>query len=160
MKYFKVPAMCAGFMILLACSEEREVKPLTYTKIFTGETQKTWVVEQVLVKKVGQNDQEIQLSQCEADDRYTFKADEVRTYEISNGGIRCDEEEEDVYVEHTWSFVNAGAVLNIAMPRLFGNFIVPFIVREVNKSKMVLEIYANAENTISYQIILKAVEEQ
>lgn len=145
---------------LFSCTEDPEVKPLTYTQIFSGKTFKTWVIEQVLVKKAGAPDQEITFSLCEKDDRYTFYADGEKSYVITNGGIKCDPEEPDEYVRHTWSFVNAGAVLNIALPRLFGNFIVPFIVKKAEKTRMVLEIYANQENTISYQVHLKSVEEK
>jgi hypothetical protein len=158
MKYLNVLLLAGS--ILASCSEELEVKPLTYTKVFTGETQKSWVIETILVKKTGFADQVITLDFCERDDRYTFFANEERAFVVTNGAFKCDPDEADTYVEDSWSFVNAGAVLNIAMPRLFGNFIVPFIVREVNKEKMVLEIFANAENTISYQIILDAVNEQ
>lgn len=158
----RLPALI--FVLILAlqssCSEEREVKPLTYTKIFTGETEKTWAVEAVYVKKTGQADREISLAPCEQDDLYTFKADEERSFIIRNGGLFCDEGEGDIYVEYTWSFVNAGAVLNIPVPRIFGNFVVPFIVMEATKSRLVLEIFADAENTISYQVVFRVVKEE
>jgi hypothetical protein len=149
------------FTLLCGCSEEREVKPFTYTKIFTGETEKTWLLEQVLVKKAGTADQPLDFSQCELDDRYTFKADEVRTFVVSNGLTVCEESEDPGdYVVDSWSFVNTGAVLSIAVPRVFGDFILPFIVREATKDRIVLEIFADQENTISYQLVMKSVSEQ
>lgn len=152
--------MLLALLILLSCSEEKQVTPLTYPRVFTGEKQKTWVIDRVLVRKKGTADQPIDLSLCELDDRYTFKADEERSFVITNGAIKCEDTEEDIYVEHFWSFVNAGAVLSIAMPRLFGNFIVPFIVMEATKDRLVLEIFADQENTISYQVVMRSIGEQ
>ncbi|HYC86634.1 MAG TPA: hypothetical protein VEB86_15485 [Chryseosolibacter sp.] len=146
--------------VITSCSEDVEVKPFTYSKVFTGENEKTWIIEQIAVKKQGTPDQYFQLDLCERDDRYTFFANEERAYTISNGALKCFSDEEDVYVEHTWSFVNAGAVLNIAIPRVFGNFVVPFIVTKATKTEMVLEIFANAENTISYEITMKSISEK
>jgi hypothetical protein len=145
--------------VLISCSEEKEVKPFTYTKVFTGENSKTWVIEEVVVKKIGQADQEIELESCEKDDRYTFNADEEKSFVITNGNNKCDPAEEDEYVRDTWSFVNAGSAMNFAVPRIFGFYIIPFIVKEVNDSSLVVEVYADLENTISYQITFKAVDE-
>lgn len=144
----------------MACTEDKEITPFTYTQVFSGKTQKTWAIDEVLVKKNGESFSEIELSTCEKDDRYIFKADPEKSYLITNGASSCDENEEDTYVENNWSFINSGAVLTIAIPRIFGFFLIPFIVKEATKDKMVLEIYANQENTISYQITMKAIAEQ
>ena len=77
-----------------------------------------------------------------------------------NQRLEEGEEPEGVYAEATWSFVNSGATLTIPIPRIFGNFYIPFIVREVTKDRMELEIFADQENTISYQIIMRSVDEQ
>lgn len=148
-----------------SCSEQKEIKPLTYTKIFSGAKQKTWVLEKAFEKKNGVVFQEINFASCEIDDQYTFYANDEKKYEITNGSAACpaqnpDEPEEDILVDHTWSFVNASATLSIAIPRVFGYFIVPFTVKEATKDRMVLEIFANVENTITYEIHFKAVKEE
>ena len=158
----------AGFMLLLiltSCKEDNEVTPYTYSQIFSGEKQKTWVVEDVLEAKVGEEGISFEFPPCMLDDRYTFKADSERSFIVDNGSAPCavgegEDPEEDVYVEATWSFVNSGAVLTIPIPRIFGNFYIPFTVREVSSNRMVLEIFADQEATISYQVVMTSVDEQ
>jgi hypothetical protein len=156
----RIPIFAVIAVLAFSCSEDPEVIPLTYTKVFSGENEKTWVIDKVLVRKDGEEEQEFEFFPCELDDRYTFKADEQRTFTVSNGNIKCEDETEDIYVDDTWSFVNSGAVLTIAVPRIFGNFYIPFIVKEVTKDRLVLDIYADAENTISYRIVMRSVSEQ
>jgi hypothetical protein len=158
MKPISIIAVVA--LIVFSCTEDPEVTPLTYTKVFTGETEKTWVVDQVLVRKDGEAEQAFDFLPCELDDKYTFKANDERSFVVSNGTLKCEDETEDIYVDDTWSFVNSGAVLTIAVPRIFGNFYIPFIVKEVTKDRMVLDVYADAENTISYRIVMRSVSEQ
>jgi hypothetical protein len=158
----------AGIILVLAaisCKEENEATPYTYSKIFSGENQKTWVIQEVREAKVGEDPINFDFASCELDDRYTFKADDEKSFVVDNGNSSCpvdegQDPEEDVYAEATWSFVNSGAVLTIPIPRIFGNFYVPFTVREITSSRMVLEIFADQGNTISYQVVMKSVAEE
>ena len=152
-------------LIAIGCTEENTPTPYTYSKVFSGENQKTWVVSELLITKIGEETQSYDLSTCERDDRYTFKADREKSFIVDNGSVKCAVEEgetpeEDVYVEASWAFANSGATLTIPIPRIFGNFYIPFYVREITSNRMVLEIFADQENTISYQVIMTVVEEK
>jgi hypothetical protein len=161
----KFLAACLFAVASISCTEENTATPFNYSKVFSGENQKTWVVTDLLITKIGEETQSYELDPCERDDRYTFKADVEKSFIVDNGNSACpvedgEEPEEDIYVEATWSFVNSGATLTIPIPRIFGNFYIPFIVREVTSTHMVLEIFADQDNTISYQVVMNAVDEQ
>jgi hypothetical protein len=156
-KYFVI-VLCSFFAF--SCSEEKEPTPYTYTQVFAGKTKKTWALDKVFVKKQGASDSQITLENCEKDDRYVFYANEEKKYEIYNGSTKCVADEDDLMVDHFWTFVNAGAAMTIAVPRIFGDFLIPFIVTEANESSMVLEVFANEENTISYELHFRAIDEE
>jgi hypothetical protein len=143
----------------LSCSEEVKPTPLTYTKVFTGQTSKTWSIDKVLVRKIGQDDQPVTLSTCERDDRYIFYANDERLFEVDNGRLSCDATEKQTLVSYTWSFSNSNASLQMVVPHFFGNYIIPFIVTKATSSDMVLEVFADEKNTISYVFYFKLVNE-
>jgi hypothetical protein len=146
-------------LIVLSCSESEAPTPFTYTQVFTGANSKTWTVDKVLIRKIGQDDQAVSLSSCEKDDRYTFYANDERLYEVDNGRIPCEEGENQNLVSYTWAFSNANASLTMVIPHFFENYVIPFVVKKASKSEMILEIFADDKNTISYVFYFKSVSE-
>jgi hypothetical protein len=142
-----------------ACTEEVKPTPFTYTQVFTGESSKTWALDKVLLRKVGQDDQTVGLSSCEKDDRYIFYANEERLFEVDNGRFTCDDTEEQTLVSYTWAFTNTNATLQMVVPHVFGDYFIPFIVTKATSNEMVLEIFADEKNTISYVLYFKSVKE-
>src|SRR4051812_22917334 len=103
-KRISVQWVLSLFMLgALSCSEEVKPTPFTYTHVFTGQNSKTWSLDKVLLKKTGQDDQQITLSSCEKDDRYIFYANGERLFEVDNGRTSCDATEEQTLVSYTWS---------------------------------------------------------
>jgi hypothetical protein len=148
------------FMLcVLSCSEDVKPTPFTYTQVFTGQNSKTWSLDKVLLKKTGQDDQQITLSSCEKDDRYIFYANGERLFEVDNGRTSCDATEDKTLVSYTWSFANTNATLQMVVPHVFGNFIIPFIVTKATTSEMILAVFADEKNTISYVLYFKSVNE-
>lgn len=147
-----------SLVCLAACSEELDVNPPTFTKLISGTESKTWRVDEVIVKRDGIEDRDYMQvwSLCEKDDRYTFYANAEKKFEISNGPRLC-EDEPQIYVDYTWSFVNAGAILTIPFPRIFGNFLVPFTVLEVNETDMRLQIFLDEDTEVSFEILMSAI---
>jgi hypothetical protein len=143
----------------LSCSEEETPAPFTYTKIFTGENSKTWRISRVVLREEGKADDEISMETCERDDRYVFYNNDERLFEVTNGQSVCDSDEPHILVEYVWAFSNATATLNMVIPHFFGNFIIPFIVRDVTKKEMELEIFLDEDSTISYVFYFESTEE-
>jgi hypothetical protein len=161
MKNFRSVFFISTLVLLLAfanCTEQVKPTPYTYSKILTGEANKVWAIEKVLQRKTGTDDQTISLSNCEKDDRYTFYANDERLFEVTNGLLKCADEN-DMLVSYNWSLNNATATLTMVVPHVFGNFIIPFIVTKAEKNSMVLEVFADANNTISYVLYFKLIDE-
>lgn len=137
--------------LLIGCSEEIEPTPYTYSQIFSGKSQKTWVFESIVLWEEGKSDISYTLANCISDDLYIFYADSEKKYEVTNGSTKCVTSEPDVIISDTWSFINGGATLNIIIPFL-SDLTLPYIVREVSDTEMLLEIFINSENTQSYRI--------
>lgn len=140
-------------VVLLACSEEKEPTPYTYTQVFTGTTSKAWTVSTIRLKEEGKADQVFSLPPCLADDRYVFYANTDRLYEITEGSTRCSANDPDLILSDSWSFNNANATLNIVFP-LLADGRLPFIVREATNSEITLEIFFN-DNKSSYRILFR-----
>jgi hypothetical protein len=49
--------------------------------------------------------------------------------------------------------------MNIILP-LFADFKLPYFVRDVDETEMELEIFLDEENTSSYRITFKAIDEE
>lgn len=161
-----IPLIVCQILLLsvLSCSEEIKPVPYTYTRVFTGEVSKTWDLGRLVIKETGRAEQEAGIDPCGGDDRYIFYANTERLFEVKNGRSACDPEdsglvEDDLLVSYLWEYNSASATLSMVLPHIFGNFFVPFTVKEANKDSMVLELFLNEENTSSYVFYFNAVEE-
>jgi len=142
----------------ISCSEEIVPTPYTYTQVFSGKNSKTWIFKSIILWEEGKADINFTLSNCVKDDRYVFYANSEKTYEVTNGPSKCSPDEPDVIVSDAWSFINAGATLTITLPFL-AEFNLPYIVREIDKNDMLLEIFLDFEGTQSYRIAFEAIDE-
>lgn len=152
-----ISAIC--WVVLLStfsCTEEVKPKPFEYSKLFTGANSKTWAITRAVIREKGK-ESELTLTSCEKDDRYIFYANEEKLFEVSNGVTKCDEEEDALLVSYVWGFSNANASLTMVIPHIFGNFIIPFIVKKADDDEMELEVYADLENTVSYGVYFQVV---
>jgi hypothetical protein len=145
-------------LALLGCSEEIVPEAFTYSQIISGKESKVWEFRELKSWIENRSETNFSLPPCINDDLYVFYADAEKKYEVLNGSSKCASDEPDVVVSDIWSFTNAGATLNIIIPFLSDGTL-PFIVREINQSTMVLEIFRDQENTASYRITFEAVEE-
>ena len=145
-----------GLLILVSCSEEVIPTPYEYTKIFTGETSKTWKLKFLEQTLDGDVEETFNVS-CGSDDQYVFYANSERAYKVTTGTKKCDVDESDV-IDDSWSFNNASATLTMILP-FFTTSSLPFIVREAKKNKLELEFFLDEENTKSYRIHLESVKE-
>ena len=144
--------------MMMACSEEITPTPYTYTKNFTGENSKTWRVnflEETLNGKVTSTF----TLQCASDDRYIFFANTERSFRVTTGNRKCYEDPEPAVINDTWTFNNGNATLTMILPFFTPDFSLPFIVREVRRNKMELEIFFGDNNSGSYRIHFDAVDE-
>jgi hypothetical protein len=140
---------------MMSCSEEIEPTPYTYSQFFSGKEKKTWVFESIILWEEGKSDISYTLSNCIGDDQYIFYADSEKKYEVTNGATKCASGEPDLLITDTWSFINGGATLTIILPFL-SDTPLPYIVREVSNTDMLLEIFIDQENTQSYRIAFKS----
>lgn len=148
-----------AFMLLVfSCSEEIEPTPYTYTKVFTGENSKTWKINFLEETLNGEIIDRFSLN-CATDDEYVFYANNEHSFEVSTGSRKCNEVPEPNFIEDTWTFTNANATLTMVMPFFTPDFALPFIVRDVDKDDMELEIFYDEANTGSYRIHFEAIDE-
>lgn len=149
--------LAVGVLVFFSCSEDIEPTPYTYTRVFTGENNKTWKVEYI---EETLNDKVIDrfLPGCIADDRYIFYANAERAFHALTGSSRCFSGEPS-RIEDTWSFNNGSATLFIILPFL-ADFSLPYIVKEARSKKMELEIFLDEDNTESYRIHFEAIDEE
>ena len=149
-------AVVSGCLILLnSCTEIKEPQPLTYTQLLTGSEKKTWVLTSFEVIDEGEGSGDIPATQlfsnnCELDDQYVFYAGSERKYEFSNGPTKCSPTEAEILLTDQWAFTNANATLEFAFPLLAGSNRLPFTVRSLTETKMVLEIYLGENIDASY----------
>jgi hypothetical protein len=135
--------------LLAACTEQPEVTPYEYPRIFTGDEKKGWSIRSYQYTEEGSATQTGQLAECIEDDLYIFYANTERKMEIREGNTTCSEGDPDLIAEGTWSFSNTGATMTIPFPLLVDG-VLPFIVREVDDDELVLEIFFN-DNKSSYR---------
>jgi hypothetical protein len=154
-----LPIIFFGILIAQSCTEEVKPRRFEYTKVFTGENSKTWKINKLVLRETGKNDDVLSLSSCERDDEYTFYNNAERLFEVTNGNVSCDPDEDDMLISYNWAFTNSGATLSMVTPHVFGYFFIPFIVRKANDDAMELEIFLNDEATISYVLFFEAVDE-
>jgi len=137
--------------VILSCSETKEPSPLSFTKAFTGNDHMSWTIQFLVLKQAGKGDQRISLFPCESDDIYTFHAGPDRIYTVDDHATTCTAGGNSYDVADTWSYNSATATLNIIMPPLSDRQL-PFFIRSINDSQMVLEIFLDQDNTQSYRI--------
>lgn len=130
-------------LCMAGCKEDFETEPFTYTQLLTGTASKTWKMTGISILEDGQPTQNIPLpgDDCVFDDEYVFYANDEKKYEILDAAIKCAPEDPDVFLTDTWSFVNAKATLEIVLPILTPEFRLPFIVKSLTDTRMVLEIF-------------------
>jgi hypothetical protein len=157
MKKITIVICCA--LLVGSCTEEVKPIPYDYTKIFTGENNKVWRLDKLVLREAGETDSQLTLSSCEKDDQYIFYHNSERLFEVTNGTFDCEPGEGDVLVSYEWTFTNSSATLTMVLPHIFGNFIIPFIVKDASKNSMELEIFVNEEATISYVLFFKVIDE-
>ncbi len=158
MKIYSYALLLAFLLIGLfsGCSEQKEPKPFTYSRLLTGATSKTWRMSSVRYFENGTL-QPINLS-CAYDDLYTFYNDGLNTFEYRAGGAgRCNAAEPDL-VQDTWSLVNATASLTFAIPVLTGDFTYPFIIRSLTENTMSVDIFFEGD-TAGYRFVFTAQKE-
>ena len=145
-------------LLVLSCTEEIDPTPYTYTKLFTGENSKTWKINFLEETLNGDIIDRFSLN-CATDDEYVFYANTEHSFEVSTGSRKCNEVPEANLIEDTWTFTNANATLTMIMPFFTPDFSLPFIVRDVDKNDMELEIFYDEANTGSYRIHFEAIDE-
>ncbi len=104
--------------LLLACKEDVEVAPATYSELLTGQDNKSW--EQVSFTYIFEDEEqgEIDANQiygipaCEQDNIFKFIR-EGKQLEIYNGEEKCDPESDDLLFRTGWDIINANASLFI-----------------------------------------------
>lgn len=143
----------ALLFMLIACSEEIKPKPFTYPQIFTGEVRKGWSIRSVQLLQKGKGTQTFQLNKCALDDLYIFYNNSERTYQVTEGATKCNNSDPAVIADSNWSFVNTTATLTIVMPLLSSDPL-PFVVSEIDQTKMVLDIYFD-DNKSNYRFNFK-----
>ncbi len=148
--------LCAGLWMAFSCSEEFKPTPYTYSNFFTGENSKTWrlrLLEQTADGTVVARTS----SSCLADDRFTFYANDERSYETTSGSQECFEGEAALSTSN-WSFVSSTATLTMLLPALSASAL-PFFVLDADDDDMELEIFFDQEATESYRIHFTAIDE-
>ena len=152
-------------LILAGCSEQYVPEPYTYSKVFSGDTKKSWKLTRLAYKEQGKADVNYTstdlnqiLGTCVTDDLYTFYADAEKSFQISEGASKCNAADPDVYISDTWSFSNATATLSMVFPVLSSSKL-PYIVLDASNKEMTTEIFVDASNTISYKIHFVAVND-
>lgn len=127
------------------CSEEIKPTPVTYSQLLTGQESKSWRLTNIRILDAGEDSGPINVQQnfepCIADDVYTFYANDVKTFEVREGASKCNAGDPDLYVENTWSMVNATATLSFVMPLLTTEFALPFTVKSLTENNLTVEFY-------------------
>ena len=157
MRYLRYFIVSICLIVAVGCSEEFTPTPYTYSKIFTGENNKTWKIklfEQTLDGKVVDRF----LPSCLTDDRYVFYANTEHSSQAISGTRKCFDEEADVTTSN-WSFNNANATLIMVLP-LFGDDPLPLILREADEDDMEGELFFDEAATESYRIHFEATDEE
>lgn len=125
----------------IACTEELKVTPFTYPQIFTGDGErKAWSIRSVQLLQKGKGTQTFGFAPCVLDDLYIFYNNPERSYQVTAGATKCDPSDPALLADSNWSFVNTTATLTIVIPVLSDEPL-PFVLNEVDQTKMVLDIY-------------------
>ena len=148
---------CVALMpVLTSCSEEVEPTPATYTQLLTGTTSKAWRLTEIQLYENGQQSySEPAPNDCVFDDLFVFYAGEGKKFEVNEGASKCDPNDPDIFVEDTWSLVNASATITFVFPPFGGDSQIPFILKRLTERSMTVEYYFTEDNT-SYRFTFAA----
>ncbi len=153
-------AFVFGLVLLgSSCSEELKPTPYSYTSIFTGENSKTWKLKFLEQTLSGEVVTTFNID-CASDDKYIFYSNTEHIFEAVSGAKKCNDNPEKSVISDSWTFNNASATLTMLLPFFTTEGTLPFIVREVKKNKMELEIFFDETNTESYRIHFDATDEK
>ncbi len=122
-------------ILLVACKENHEIKPATYSLLLSGEESKSW--KQVSFTFIFNENEEEDLDayriygipDCEKDNIYTYIR-EGKQLEIYQGETKCDPEGDDLLARTSWDVVNANANLFIGGSD-------PFILAQLTEDSLV-----------------------
>lgn len=141
-------------MFFLGCEEEIAITPATYSRVFTGETSKTWRMRAIQILEDGKPTGSFLVpDDCAFDDLYVFYNNPEKLFIVDNNAQKCSEDEPQELVRNSWSFVNASATLEMVVPVL-ADFKLPFIVKSVDDRSMTTEIFFQGG---SYRFIYEVV---
>jgi len=151
--------ICAGLLTVISCSEDFTPTPFTFTKLFTGENNKTWTIDLIEISVDG-NVVDRFAEDCLKDDRFIFHANDEHSYEAHSGRSKCFQvEPEPDFVLDTWSYSSATATLTFVIPRV-SDISRPYFVREVDEDDMIVEFFFDQANTESARIHFEAIDEE
>ena len=149
--------MCAVMLISISCSEDLNPTPYTYTKLITGENNKTWKV--ILFEETLDGDViDKFMPSCLTDDEFIFYANTDHLFEATSGSRKCFTDEPN-QTQNSWTFSNATATLTMVLPILSDNAL-PYIVRDLDDDDMEVELFFDETNTGSYRIHFEAIDEE
>lgn len=135
------------------CTEEVEPKPQTYSQLLTGTSSKSWRLTGIQLIEANAQPVSYNLqNNCVYDDVYVFYADRDRKYEIQEGASKCAPEDPDIYVEDTWSIVNATGTINFYFPVLGAD---SYTLKSLTENTLTIEYYVTDLN-FSYRFIFTA----
>lgn len=154
LRYYFIISMAA---LIFSCSEDLKPTPYTYTKIFTGENNKTWKIKLFEETLNGEVIDRFQ-PDCVSDDKFIFYANTEHLFEAISGSRKCFDGEPALTTD-TWSFSNATATLTMVLPLLSDSGL-PYIVREADEDDMEVEIFFDESSTASYRIHFEAIDEE
>ena len=136
MNYLKIKFWSLFLLVVLvACKEEHEIIPATYSLLLTGDESKSW--KEVSFTFIF-DDEEVDdieanriygIPDCAQDDIYTYIR-EGKQLEVFQGSDKCDPEGDDLLFRTRWDIVNANASLFIG-----GND--PFILSNLTEDSLV-----------------------
>jgi hypothetical protein len=160
-RYRNIVPVVAVFSLLGFGGCTEEVKPIayTYSQLLTGKESKSWRLTTIRIIDDGEDSGPINVRQefnpCIADDLYVFTNNDVKTFEVREGASKCRPEDPDVYVEDTWSVVNATATVSFVLPLLTDQFALPFIIRNLSETTLTVEYFFEDIN-LSYRFTFTA----
>jgi hypothetical protein len=154
MKLTKYITITVIFSLLLSCSEPLKVTPLTYTQIFCGDSKKTWTIRSIQSIENGKGTQTFSLDPCVYDDQYVFTNDFGKTFQVFGSSNKCADTDPDLLADSNWSFVNATSTLTMVIP-ILSDSPLPFTVKDVDATKMTIDIYIDDAKTSAYRFNFK-----
>lgn len=145
-------------VLLFSCTEKVEPTPYTYPQLISGKEKKAWKLNAISFIEDGKNDINYSLPECILNDLYTFYGNQEKRMEASEGASKCSASDPNIFLQDSWSFVNATASLTFIFP-LLADVPLPYIVTELNGSNMTLEIFADQEATQKFRMKFRATSQ-